>query len=369
MSMVTGADRDAGEVAFVARSIADDAFYEWMLSDHPLAAAERERRREQHYLLRHEQRALIRQLVDHWTPEASERLFALRESMGRFADRWERVCDEWQQGERVDVDTVRARFTLEQRDRGRGDYRYPERYLGPQAASSPPPPSPDPSPAHAAEEPQAGAVVARLAQTSGGEFLFERFAVEAGAVEARPEVAPAQAVTVVERAQGRTLTAVLRWGLPPATPHVGWARGRVTEAPAETALDAPLLAGPVRRRRVLVPVDRVDGWGGHAGPTLSLRRHDRDVLCLAGVCDRRPDPVTGEEVAGVALLTVEADARMRRRGARMPLVLDSDEEGDWLDAALGVERLAAILVRPRSSVELSVAATRSRVHAGTAADA
>jgi putative SOS response-associated peptidase YedK len=351
-----GTTRGAADLALPRRSVTDDAFYEWMLSDHPLAAAERERRREEHYLRRHEQRALIRRLVDEWSPEASERLFALRESMGRFADRWERVCDEWQEGERVDDDAVRARFTLQQRDGGHRDYRYPQHYLGPRAAASPPP-SPAAAEAAAGEEPWADAVCARLAQTSDGDFLYERFGVQAGAVEARPEVAPAQPLTVVHRVQGRSLAAQLPWGLtPPDAAGEGWARPRLTEAPAETALDDPVLAAPVRRQRVIVPVDGVDGWGRGGGPALSVRRHDRDVLCLAGVWERGRDPVTGAELTGVAVLTVDADARMRRRGPRMPLALDPDEEADWLDAAIDLDRLSAILTRPRSSLELSVAA-------------
>lgn len=82
-------------------------------------------------------------------------------------------------------------------------------------------------------------------------------------------------------------------------------------------------------------VDRVDGWGGAAGPALSVRRHDRDVLCLAGVGDRGRDPVTGGKADGADLLTVEAGARMRSRGVRMPVVLDPD----WLDGTLDEERL------------------------------
>ena len=356
MDTITGAE----EAALPRRSVGEDGFFEWMLSDHPLAAAERERRREEHYWRRHQQRALIRQLVDSWSPEASERLFALRESMGRFADRWERVCDEWQQGERVDVDAVRARFTLQQRDRGRADYRYPQRYLGPEAAASPPPPSPLLDDVAVPEEEHAGAVCTRLAQTADGDFLYERLAVEIGAPSAPSEVGPGQLLTVVDRDDGRNLARAVRWGVASAHPSP-WpgaragARRRITEAPAETALDDPVLGQALRRRRVLVPVDRVDGWGRGAAPALSVRRHDRDVLCLAGVRVVGPDPLGGEE-ATVALLTVDADARMRCRGERMPLVLDADEEAEWLDGTLDPDRLSAILTRPRSSHELSVSA-------------
>jgi putative SOS response-associated peptidase YedK len=349
--------RGAVAEALPHRSVADEAFYEWLLSDHPLAAAERERRRREHYLRRHEQRALIRQLVDHWTPEASQRLFALRESMGRFADRWERVCDEWQQGESVDVGAVRARLTLQRRDRGDAGYRYPPRYLGPGAAQCPPPLAPELSEAAVGAEEPAGSVCVRLGQTADGEFLFERFGVPAEPLEPRAPVAPAQALLVVDGTEAGRMVREMRWGLP-SVPAAGTdpSRRRLTEAAAETALDDPVLAAPLRGQRVIVPVGWVEARGRGGQQPLRLRRDDRDVLCLAGVWDRRPDPVSGEETAGVTILTVEADAGMRRRGDRMPLALDPEEEEPWLDGVLDAGGLSAILGRPRSSAELSVSA-------------
>ncbi|MDB5064040.1 MAG: hypothetical protein JWM18_474 [Chloroflexi bacterium] len=301
------------------RSIGDDAFYEWLLSDHPLAAAERERRRHEHYLRRNAQRAEIRELIDHWTPEASQRLFALRESMRRFADRWEAVCDEWLQGETVDVDAVRARLVLQRRDRGDPGYRYPERYLGSRAAASPPPPAQEPS-----------GLLLQLEQTADREFLYERFGIDPGPLAPRLRVMPTQALLGLEQTAWGVGMREMRW--------------RPDEILAETVLGGGAAVGP---RRVVVPADSVRARGREqrgGRPALAIRRGDRDVLSLAGV----------EDAGGVAVVTVAADPRLGRSSERMPLFLEPDEEGEWLDGGLDPGRLSAILGRPRSSAELSV---------------
>jgi hypothetical protein len=301
------------------RSIGDDAFYEWLLSDHPLAATERERRRQEHYLRRNAQRAEIRELIDHWTPEASQRLFALRESMRRFADRWEAVCDEWLQGETVDVDAVRARLVLQRRDRGDPGYRYPERYLGSRAAASPPPPAQDPS-----------GLLLQLEQTADREFLHERFGIDPGPLAPRLRVRPTQALLGLEQTSWGVGMREMRW--------------RPDEILAETALGGGAAVG---QRRVVIPADSVRTRGRErrgGRPALALRRADRDVLSLAGV----------EDAGGVAVVTVAADPRLERSSERMPLFLEPDEEGEWLDGGLDVARLSALLGRSRSSAELSV---------------
>jgi hypothetical protein len=301
------------------RSIGDDAFYEWLLSDHPMATRERERRRHEHYLHRHAQRAEIRELIDRWTPEASQRLFALRESMRRFADRWEAVCDEWLQGETVDVDAVRARLVLQRRDRGEAGYRYPERYLGTRAAAFPPPPAQDPS-----------GLLLQMEQTADREFLYERFGIDPGPIAPRLRVRPTQALLGLEQTAWGVGMREMRW--------------RPDEIPAETVLGGGAAVGP---HRVVVPADSVRARGRErrgGRPALAIRRGDGDVLSLAGV----------EGAGGVAVVTVVADPRLERRSERMPLLLEPDEEREWLDGGLDTVRLSAILGRPRSSAELSV---------------
>jgi hypothetical protein len=123
------------------RSVPDPAFYEWLLSDHPLAEAERHRRREASFARRAAERARIREITGRWPADVPEEAARLRDSMGRLADgqaerdRWDQAVDE-----EIAVETLRVQWETHVRVSGDDpDYRYPERYVGPGAADYPPP--------------------------------------------------------------------------------------------------------------------------------------------------------------------------------------------------------------------------------------
>ncbi|MDB5068038.1 MAG: hypothetical protein JWM18_4472 [Chloroflexi bacterium] len=77
------AETNMGEAPDLSqRSVLDTAFYEWLLSDHPLAAAERQRRREASFARRAAERARVREISGRWPGDPSEGAARLRESMG-----------------------------------------------------------------------------------------------------------------------------------------------------------------------------------------------------------------------------------------------------------------------------------------------
>lgn len=71
------------------RSVDDDAFYEWFLSDHPDAAAERDWRREDHYLRERERAAEVRAWADkvNAQTDAPQTVRDLAASLGPLADK------------------------------------------------------------------------------------------------------------------------------------------------------------------------------------------------------------------------------------------------------------------------------------------
>jgi hypothetical protein len=125
------------------RSVADPAFYEWLLSDHPLAVAERRRRREASFARREAERTRVREVTGRWPAEIPEAAARLRDSMERLTDgqaerdRWDQAVDE-----EIALETMRAEWETHMRATGDDpDYRYPERYVGPTAGDYPPPDS------------------------------------------------------------------------------------------------------------------------------------------------------------------------------------------------------------------------------------
>ena len=71
------------------RDVTNDAFYEWLLSDHPDARAERDRRRAATYQAETDRAAAVRAWADkiNAQPDAPHTLQDLAASMGPLADR------------------------------------------------------------------------------------------------------------------------------------------------------------------------------------------------------------------------------------------------------------------------------------------
>jgi hypothetical protein len=141
------------------RAVADDAFYEWLLSDHPDARAERDWRRAATYQADRDRAAAVRAWADKITarPDSPQALRDLAASMGPQADQtMTRAEARFAEPDDAYVTRLRARHETSMQvsgPPGSWDYRYPAHLTGPGAAAYPPPPEPGaPGP-----EPQAGA--------------------------------------------------------------------------------------------------------------------------------------------------------------------------------------------------------------------
>ena len=126
-----------------------DAFYEWLLSDHPDARAERNRRREAHYQEEIERAGQVQAWVAKIdaTPDPPETVRRLADSIGPTAEK-SRARAEAAIAVPDEAYVTRERdtwATFKQVSSPDGlDYRYPDRYIGAAAAKQPRPPEPDP---------------------------------------------------------------------------------------------------------------------------------------------------------------------------------------------------------------------------------
>ena len=141
------------------RDVTDDAFYEWLLSDHPDARAERDRRRAATYQAETGRAAAVRA----WAgkigaqPDAPHPLRDLAASMGPLAGQAAARAEVgYAEPDDAYVTRLRAQHQTHMQvsgPPGSPDYRYPAHLTGPGAAAYPPPPEPDVY----APEPEAGA--------------------------------------------------------------------------------------------------------------------------------------------------------------------------------------------------------------------
>ena len=133
------------------RSTLDDAFYEWLLSDHPDAKAEREWRRSTHLHRERGTAADIAAWADRVSGEPGRHTQMARDlaaTIGPMA-KASAVRAEIEEAEPDDAYVARQRAEFETHmrvhwDHPDPDYRYPEHLTGPGAASYPCPPPAEP---------------------------------------------------------------------------------------------------------------------------------------------------------------------------------------------------------------------------------
>jgi putative SOS response-associated peptidase YedK len=163
----------------------------------------------------------------------------------------------------------------------------------------------------------------------------------------RYNIAPTEPIPVVRsaRAEGRELV-MLRWGLVPywaKDPSIG---NRMINARAETVADKPAYRDAYQRRRCLVLADGFYEWRkGASGKTpwfISLR--SGQPFAFAGLWEAWTDRTSGERLETATIITTAANEFLKELHDRMPVVLQPDNAGAWLEGSPGV--LEAVTANP-----------------------
>ena len=132
-----------------SRDATGNAFYEWLLSDHPAARTERDSRRAATYQAETARAAAVRAWADkiNAQPDAPQTMRDLAATMGPLADQTTaRAQASYAEPDDAYVTRLRAQHETHLRvsgPPGSWDYRYPAHLTGPGAAAYPPPPEPD----------------------------------------------------------------------------------------------------------------------------------------------------------------------------------------------------------------------------------
>jgi hypothetical protein len=129
-----------------ARLTPDERYYEWLLSDHPAAQAERRRRHAAWLAHEAEGRRVLGGFAERTEadPDAPETIRALaKTARWLLARQAERLAADAARSEPERLAQLRREFATARRVAGQSGYRYPARYLGVRAACQPIPPDPD----------------------------------------------------------------------------------------------------------------------------------------------------------------------------------------------------------------------------------
>ncbi|MBU1276427.1 MAG: SOS response-associated peptidase [Proteobacteria bacterium] len=196
-----------------------------------------------------------------------------------------------------------------------------------------------------------------------GEYQ-ERFGFSGEPVAFRPRfnLAPGQEALAVLAGEGGRQGEMLRWGLAPSWAQDERVGYKMINARAETVADKPAFRGPFRRSRCLVPVDGFFEWAPAPGgkQPFFLARQDREPFALAGLWDQWTGP-KGEKLRSFTIVTTSANSLVEPIHPRMPVMLQPQDEGRWLDMGASPEQLAGLL-RPYPAQDMEAHAVSRRVN-------
>ncbi|MCB0909726.1 MAG: SOS response-associated peptidase [Nocardioidaceae bacterium] len=210
----------------------------------------------------------------------------------------------------------------------------------------------------------------RYASSRRPEDLVEEFEIAANRV-AEPlaadyNVAPTKPVyAVVERPPSRESDQpperqlrVLTWGLVPSwakDPAIG---NRMINARMETVADKPAFRRAFAARRCLLPADGYFEWYptdqlGKGGKPVKqpffIRPADHGILAMAGLYEIWRDPAKADDEPDrfrwtCTVITTQAEDAVGHIHDRMPLMVEPDRWGRWLDPRVSGDDLLDLLV-------------------------
>jgi putative SOS response-associated peptidase YedK len=181
------------------------------------------------------------------------------------------------------------------------------------------------------------------------EVLAEHFVLtEVPGVMPRYNIAPTQAVAVVRAGSegSRRELSPLRWGLIPSWADDPLIGNRMINARAETAAQKPAYRSAFRLRRCLVLADGFFEWANTNGAKQPhyFQLKDGGPFAFAGLWERW---AKGEEpIESCTLLTTEANEVVSPVHQRMPVLLEPEDYGRWLDPQRRRPEEVSAILRP-----------------------
>jgi len=163
--------------------------------------------------------------------------------------------------------------------------------------------------------------------------LREQFGVEPADIDERYNIAPSQDAPVVRcGVDGERELMSARWGLLPSWVKEPGKLAQPINAKVETAGEKPMFRHAFKRSRVLVPASGFYEWvpvAGYKQPYFIRPVGGEALFGFGGLVEHWEGPEG--PVLTFAILTTAANELMRPIHDRMPVIVQPEDYGTWLD--------------------------------------
>ncbi len=180
--------------------------------------------------------------------------------------------------------------------------------------------------------------------------LEQRFAIEvAETYQPTYNAAPAQLLPVITNTGSQGLS-YFYWGLAPQWAKNKTISDKIINTQEELIREKSILKKNLRQQRCIVPADGFYEWKKVGKKTVIPYRfvlRSRDAFAMAGLWEEYDDE-NGEFFHTFTLITTKANALVASVAERMPVVLNSEIEKEWLGNKLSEEELISSLITPEA---------------------
>lgn len=189
------------------------------------------------------------------------------------------------------------------------------------------------------------------------ELLAEYFHVNFDDLDWEPRynLAPTQSVPVIRRydASAKPRASMLRWGLVPSWSSDAVSAAQNINARSETAATKPSFRDPLRKQRCLIPADGFYEWKrtGKARQPYCFEVNSGELFAFAGIWDLWRDR-SGAMIESCSILTTIANPLTSTVHDRMPVILQPQSYGLWLEPAMQELQPISELLRPYDAAQM-----------------
>ncbi len=171
----------------------------------------------------------------------------------------------------------------------------------------------------------------------------------------RYNIAPAQPILAIAN-DGRHTADFFLWGLIPSWSKDALSAHKLINARGETLAEKPSFRGSFKYKRCLIPADGFYEWKVEAGTKTKtpyfIHMKDRQPFAFAGLWDEWHSP-DGNTLRTCAIITTTPNELMSNLHSRMPVILDQENYGAWLNPAPQSRENLIHLIQPFAADRMS----------------